>query len=97
MPFALVLSLLLLQSVAPAEHARPEELFPGVWVTGPVPRPNSERNWRFIAVSGQVGVDRNQAVSGDGSFAAQLDGALASIRPEAGTRLNRALLREPYS
>jgi 7,8-dihydropterin-6-yl-methyl-4-(beta-D-ribofuranosyl)aminobenzene 5'-phosphate synthase len=27
------------------EHARPEGLFPGVWVTGPVPRPNSERNW----------------------------------------------------
>jgi len=27
------------------EHARPEELFPGVWLTGPVPRPNSERNW----------------------------------------------------
>ena len=22
------------------EHARPEEIFPGVWVTGPVPRPN---------------------------------------------------------
>lgn len=26
------------------EHARPEELFPGVWLTGPVPRPNPERN-----------------------------------------------------
>ena len=33
------------------EHARPEELFPGVWLTGPVPRPNSERNW---SGSGQV-------------------------------------------
>lgn len=27
------------------EHAEPAELFPGVWVTGPVPRPNPERNW----------------------------------------------------
>ena len=27
------------------EHSRPEELYPGVWLTGPVPRPNPERNW----------------------------------------------------
>jgi 7,8-dihydropterin-6-yl-methyl-4-(beta-D-ribofuranosyl)aminobenzene 5'-phosphate synthase len=33
------------------EHARPEELYPGVWITGPVPRPNLERNW---SVRGQV-------------------------------------------
>jgi 7,8-dihydropterin-6-yl-methyl-4-(beta-D-ribofuranosyl)aminobenzene 5'-phosphate synthase len=26
-------------------HERPTELWPGVWFTGPVPRPNSERNW----------------------------------------------------
>ena len=26
-------------------HDRPTELFPGVWFTGPVPRPNNERNW----------------------------------------------------
>lgn len=26
-------------------HARPAELFPGVWVTGPVPRKHPERNW----------------------------------------------------
>ena len=34
---------------------------------------------RVIAVSGQVGVDRNQALSGDGSFAAQLDGAFRNV------------------
>jgi len=34
---------------------------------------------RVIAVSGQVGVDRNEAVSGDGSFAAQLDGAFQNL------------------
>src|SRR5205085_11777047 len=34
---------------------------------------------RVIAVSGQVGVDRNQAVSGDGSFAAQLDSAFRNL------------------
>ena len=34
---------------------------------------------RVIAVSGQVGVDRSQAVSGDGSFAAQLDGAFKNL------------------
>src|SRR6185503_2364207 len=34
---------------------------------------------RVIAVSGQVGVDRDQAVSGDGSFPAQLDGAFKNL------------------
>jgi 7,8-dihydropterin-6-yl-methyl-4-(beta-D-ribofuranosyl)aminobenzene 5'-phosphate synthase len=28
------------------EHAGPAELAPGVWLTGPVPRPNDERNWQ---------------------------------------------------
>jgi 7,8-dihydropterin-6-yl-methyl-4-(beta-D-ribofuranosyl)aminobenzene 5'-phosphate synthase len=27
------------------EHRRPEEILPGVWLTGPVPRPNPERYW----------------------------------------------------
>jgi 7,8-dihydropterin-6-yl-methyl-4-(beta-D-ribofuranosyl)aminobenzene 5'-phosphate synthase len=27
------------------EHSGPVELAPGVWLTGPVPRPNPERNW----------------------------------------------------
>jgi 7,8-dihydropterin-6-yl-methyl-4-(beta-D-ribofuranosyl)aminobenzene 5'-phosphate synthase len=27
------------------EHRTPEELFPGIWVSGPVPRPNPERLW----------------------------------------------------
>jgi 7,8-dihydropterin-6-yl-methyl-4-(beta-D-ribofuranosyl)aminobenzene 5'-phosphate synthase len=26
-------------------HDKPEEIIPGVWITGPVPRPNPERNW----------------------------------------------------
>jgi 7,8-dihydropterin-6-yl-methyl-4-(beta-D-ribofuranosyl)aminobenzene 5'-phosphate synthase len=26
-------------------HERPTELWPGVWFTGPVPRPNDEKNW----------------------------------------------------
>jgi 7,8-dihydropterin-6-yl-methyl-4-(beta-D-ribofuranosyl)aminobenzene 5'-phosphate synthase len=26
-------------------HDRPEELWPGVWFSGPVPRPNDEHNW----------------------------------------------------
>jgi 7,8-dihydropterin-6-yl-methyl-4-(beta-D-ribofuranosyl)aminobenzene 5'-phosphate synthase len=26
-------------------HDQPTELFPGVWLTGPVPRPNVEKNW----------------------------------------------------
>jgi 7,8-dihydropterin-6-yl-methyl-4-(beta-D-ribofuranosyl)aminobenzene 5'-phosphate synthase len=30
------------------EHARPEEIFPGVWLTGPVPRRNAERNWSSV-------------------------------------------------
>ena len=34
---------------------------------------------RVIAVSGQVGVDRSQALSGDGSFAAQVDGAFKNL------------------
>lgn len=27
------------------EHAKPAEIYPGVWVTGPVPRKHPERNW----------------------------------------------------
>lgn len=27
------------------QHDKPAELFPGVWLTGPVPRPHPERNW----------------------------------------------------
>ncbi len=27
------------------EHGAPAELLPGVWLTGPVPRPHPERNW----------------------------------------------------
>jgi 7,8-dihydropterin-6-yl-methyl-4-(beta-D-ribofuranosyl)aminobenzene 5'-phosphate synthase len=27
------------------EHSKPEEILPGVWLTGPVPRPNPERYW----------------------------------------------------
>src|SRR5580704_9999872 len=26
-------------------HDKPTELYPGVWLTGPVPRPNEEKNW----------------------------------------------------
>ena len=26
-------------------HDKPTELYPGVWLTGPVPRPNAEKNW----------------------------------------------------
>ena len=26
-------------------HSRPSEILPGVWVSGPVPRPYPERNW----------------------------------------------------
>jgi len=34
---------------------------------------------RVIAVSGQVGVDRSESLSGDGGFAAQLDGAFRNL------------------
>ena len=27
------------------EHRKPEEIFPGIWLTGPVPRPHPERFW----------------------------------------------------
>ncbi|HEY7503894.1 MAG TPA: MBL fold metallo-hydrolase [Gemmatimonadales bacterium] len=30
-------------------HSRPEEILPGVWVSGPVPRPYPERNWPHAA------------------------------------------------
>jgi 7,8-dihydropterin-6-yl-methyl-4-(beta-D-ribofuranosyl)aminobenzene 5'-phosphate synthase len=26
-------------------HDKPAQLYPGVWLTGPVPRPNAEKNW----------------------------------------------------
>jgi 7,8-dihydropterin-6-yl-methyl-4-(beta-D-ribofuranosyl)aminobenzene 5'-phosphate synthase len=31
------------------EHREPRELFPGVWVTGPIPRPHPERDWGLPA------------------------------------------------
>ena len=27
-------------------HGKPAEIFPGIWLTGPVPRPNAEKNWQ---------------------------------------------------
>jgi 7,8-dihydropterin-6-yl-methyl-4-(beta-D-ribofuranosyl)aminobenzene 5'-phosphate synthase len=27
------------------EHPQPKEIFPGIWLTGPVPRPHPERDW----------------------------------------------------
>ena len=33
-------------------HDKPDEIIPGVWLTGPVPRPNAEKNW-------QAGVEIN--------------------------------------
>jgi 7,8-dihydropterin-6-yl-methyl-4-(beta-D-ribofuranosyl)aminobenzene 5'-phosphate synthase len=40
------------------EHPRPEEIFPGIWLTGPVPRPNPERYWgppaSIVTTSGLV-------------------------------------------
>jgi 7,8-dihydropterin-6-yl-methyl-4-(beta-D-ribofuranosyl)aminobenzene 5'-phosphate synthase len=40
------------------EHQKPEEIFPGVWLTGPVPRPNPERYWgppaSIVTASGLV-------------------------------------------
>lgn len=41
------------------EHARPEALYPGVWITGPVPRPNPERNW---SGSGRVRTPEGEVV-----------------------------------
>jgi enamine deaminase RidA (YjgF/YER057c/UK114 family) len=34
---------------------------------------------RVIAISGQVGVDKNKAISGDGSFGAQVDSAFKNL------------------
>lgn len=36
------------------EHDEPAQIHPGVWVTGPVPRIHSERNWGMGGKSGQV-------------------------------------------
>jgi 7,8-dihydropterin-6-yl-methyl-4-(beta-D-ribofuranosyl)aminobenzene 5'-phosphate synthase len=42
-------------------HERPTELYPGVWFTGPVPRPNPETNWNpgLWLVTAQGRVDDN--------------------------------------
>jgi 7,8-dihydropterin-6-yl-methyl-4-(beta-D-ribofuranosyl)aminobenzene 5'-phosphate synthase len=42
-------------------HDKPAELYPGVWFTGPVPRPNPERNWNpgLSLVSAQGRVEDN--------------------------------------
>jgi 7,8-dihydropterin-6-yl-methyl-4-(beta-D-ribofuranosyl)aminobenzene 5'-phosphate synthase len=39
-------------------HDQPTELYPGVWFTGPVPRPNAEKNWSpglwLVSAQGRV-------------------------------------------
>jgi 7,8-dihydropterin-6-yl-methyl-4-(beta-D-ribofuranosyl)aminobenzene 5'-phosphate synthase len=39
-------------------HDKPEQLYPGVWFTGPVPRPNAEKNWNpglsLVTAQGRV-------------------------------------------
>jgi 7,8-dihydropterin-6-yl-methyl-4-(beta-D-ribofuranosyl)aminobenzene 5'-phosphate synthase len=42
------------------EHAKPVELLPGVWMTGPVPRKHDERNW-----SGKAQLRRGKTVVED--------------------------------
>jgi len=46
------------------EHDKPAELLPGMWLTGPVPRPNPEHNWsgyRRLAdeKTGELGAEDN--------------------------------------
>ncbi len=36
-------------------HSKPHELVPGVWITGPIPRPHPEKNWSPIAMLEQDG------------------------------------------
>ena len=36
-------------------HSEPHELVPGVWITGPIPRPHPEKNWSPIAMLEQDG------------------------------------------
>jgi len=36
------------------EHAKAEEIFPGAWLTGPVPRKYPERNWSMNGRSGRI-------------------------------------------
>jgi 7,8-dihydropterin-6-yl-methyl-4-(beta-D-ribofuranosyl)aminobenzene 5'-phosphate synthase len=38
------------------QHSRPTELMPGVWFTGPIPRPYQERNWsKGLLLQGPAG------------------------------------------
>ncbi len=38
------------------EHGRPTELMPGVWFSGPIPRPHQERNWnKGLVLRGPAG------------------------------------------
>jgi 7,8-dihydropterin-6-yl-methyl-4-(beta-D-ribofuranosyl)aminobenzene 5'-phosphate synthase len=55
-------------------HDKPSELYPGVWFTGPVPRPNPEKNWNpgLSLVTAQGRVEDN--VPEDSAMLIETDG-----------------------
>ncbi len=65
------------------EHATAEEIFPGAWITGPVPRKYPERNWTMGGRSGQIrmpdGSIAEDTVPEDQSLVLDTDRGLVTI------------------
>jgi 7,8-dihydropterin-6-yl-methyl-4-(beta-D-ribofuranosyl)aminobenzene 5'-phosphate synthase len=60
-------------------HAKPIELYPGVWLTGPVPRKHPERNWSGnMQVKTAAGV-REDIIADDMALIVDTDGGLAIV------------------
>ncbi len=61
------------------EHDRPVELAPGVWFTGPVPRPHNERNWSGSMVLKAPGGDVEDTVPEDASLVINTEAGLIVV------------------
>jgi 7,8-dihydropterin-6-yl-methyl-4-(beta-D-ribofuranosyl)aminobenzene 5'-phosphate synthase len=60
------------------EHDKPFELFPGVWLLGPVPRVHPERNWSSTGQL-QLALDRSGNVPEDTGIAINTRSGLVVI------------------
>lgn len=60
-------------------HSKPTELLPGVWITGPVPRPHPERNYpQGLKIQGATG-DTNDTIPEDSSLVMQTNEGLVVL------------------
>ena len=61
------------------EHAGPAEIFSGIWLTGPVPRPHPERNWSTKGLVATADGFREDTIPEDQSLVLDTDRGLVVL------------------